>query len=654
MTSQEATGAAMSEDASDTTIVSVADVPIPSRGLWWAMWACLAIGIALSGVLVWQGQQAAAALKASAEEGLDGCPTGGECEQVFSSPYGQILGFSLTKWNIVFYLVAGLTLLATTKGWQLSLAPPLSLMLPVITFIGVTAAVWSMAVMLFVLGQLCLVCTSAHALNSLLFVLSVLYVRQDWNCRQQQRWKAAVPPLPATPIKLHIAIGLLIATSQLATLTWFHGDTAATIQLEISSSVLGVHEVPANLLALLPLDAKPASAPDDPASDPTEDDAADDGADDGADEAETRADSAKTRADSVDDGADSAKPRAILWTSKGPRDAPHCIVVFSCPTCPKCARLHSVLNTITKAHPEQLRIDSRFYPLWHACNDAIARGDVGVRHRDACSIVRLTLAVAHTTPDKFVGYMDWLYEQGDDLTEANALAEAEKVSSKAAISKALVSDDLWHRFRTDQALAVRLHFHSVPQMYLAHGQIFGGVTADNLQQLLVAELGLVPSQLDDSGAPRIWVADHRVLEQAQLANALTLERRYVPALAAYRKALEMKPDWSEVLTKLAWLLATCRDDEVRDGQQALIEARLALRAFTEQMQGKEPTQTSKLHQGQIYDTMAAAQAELGEFDAAQDLVKIAIDRYHECDNKLDAERAFERLELYQKREPYRD
>ena len=48
------------------------------------------------------------------------------------------------------------------------------------------------------------------------------------------------------------------------------------------------------------------------------------------------------------------------------------------------------------------------------------------------------------------------------------------------------------------------------------------------------------------------------------------------AIAAYRKVIELQPDYGPALCNLAWLLATCADSKLRDPRQALELAKKGL------------------------------------------------------------------------------
>lgn len=106
-------------------------------------------------------------------------------------------------------------------------------------------------------------------------------------------------------------------------------------------------------------------------------------------------------------------------------------------------------------------------------------------------------------------------------------------------------------------------------------------------------------------------------------------------LADYRKAVDLSPDDSKALNRLAWVLATCPVDELRSGKEAL---QLAQRA--NQLAGENDPL--------IWDTIAAAHAECGQIDQALEVMQRV---QHKCpDHQLmkDHESA------YRSNRPWRD
>lgn len=77
------------------------------------------------------------------------------------------------------------------------------------------------------------------------------------------------------------------------------------------------------------------------------------------------------------------------------------------------------------------------------------------------------------------------------------------------------------------------------------------------------------------------------------------------AIKDFEKALELRPNYSKAYNNLAWVLATSRDPQHRDGERALKLIETAL-------------QLSKIDNFRILDTLAAVYAEMGQFDKAID------------------------------------
>lgn len=94
------------------------------------------------------------------------------------------------------------------------------------------------------------------------------------------------------------------------------------------------------------------------------------------------------------------------------------------------------------------------------------------------------------------------------------------------------------------------------------------------------------------------------------------------------------------LGNVAWILATCPEAKYRDGDQAL-----ALSLSLLEANGKDPTNL---------DNLAAAYAELGNFDAAITTQQKAIEALTVTSDKSKTGEFMQRLEIYQNSEPYRE
>ena len=106
----------------------------------------------------------------------------------------------------------------------------------------------------------------------------------------------------------------------------------------------------------------------------------------------------------------------------------------------------------------------------------------------------------------------------------------------------------------------------------------------------------------------------------------------------HAKTLSLDPKCASAHNDLAWLLATCPDATYRNGVRAVEHATQAC----ELSKWKNPN-----HVG----TLAAAHAEVGEFNKAIEYQKKAIEIASESYDKQGAQ---ERLALYDQGKPYHD
>ena len=100
--------------------------------------------------------------------------------------------------------------------------------------------------------------------------------------------------------------------------------------------------------------------------------------------------------------------------------------------------------------------------------------------------------------------------------------------------------------------------------------------------------------------------------RVQLATLLSETGHFREAVEQYRQVLAVKPNLPETLSNQAWLLATCSDDAVRDGKEAV---RLAERAC----------RLTGYKQAPMVGVLAAAYAEAGRFTDAVATAQKAID-----------------------------
>jgi tetratricopeptide (TPR) repeat protein len=118
-------------------------------------------------------------------------------------------------------------------------------------------------------------------------------------------------------------------------------------------------------------------------------------------------------------------------------------------------------------------------------------------------------------------------------------------------------------------------------------------------------------------------------------NAWSYKKEYDKAVADFSEAIRLDPKFGAAYNSRAWLWATCPDAMYRDGKKAIESAKRALEL--------DPKNANCM------DTLAAGYAESGEFIEAVRWQERALE---DVSLKKD-EGARRRLELYKKKQPYR-
>lgn len=126
----------------------------------------------------------------------------------------------------------------------------------------------------------------------------------------------------------------------------------------------------------------------------------------------------------------------------------------------------------------------------------------------------------------------------------------------------------------------------------------------------------------------------------RLGEALAAQGKDAEAAEIFRGTLRMRPGWVDAKRALAWLLATSRDDEVRDGEQAVRFARDACVA-------------TGFDKAEALDTLAAAYAETGEYEKAISTATSARQIAARMDDRALIVEIDKRLDLYRAGNPYR-
>ncbi len=186
-------------------------------------------------------------------------------------------------------------------------------------------------------------------------------------------------------------------------------------------------------------------------------------------------------------------------------------------------------------------------------------------------------------------------------------------------------------------------------MFCDQGTVYGGADAVNLHQFLRLQYGLSGSANELPTVEPVWMGEPLLRSHARSGANLAARLRYDEAVVELRRALQLNPQWPQVAAQLAWLLATCPEDHIRDGEQAVYYARLAMRFAEQEARERNSRRVDPVY----HEVLAAAYAEQGEFDSALAAADKAVDGHLINGNKQQALAADEQRKVYLRHEPLR-
>ena len=123
------------------------------------------------------------------------------------------------------------------------------------------------------------------------------------------------------------------------------------------------------------------------------------------------------------------------------------------------------------------------------------------------------------------------------------------------------------------------------------------------QQIFEAVLGKTPQTAEGQ---RLFA-----MNQMLLADLYAQQKLYAEAIKAYQRVLRLAPDMAEAHNNLAWLYATCDDQNYRDPKAALDHAQLAVNL-------------TEWKEGEFIDTLAEAHYVNGDYQQAVEIQKKAL------------------------------
>ena len=125
------------------------------------------------------------------------------------------------------------------------------------------------------------------------------------------------------------------------------------------------------------------------------------------------------------------------------------------------------------------------------------------------------------------------------------------------------------------------------------------------------------------------------------AKCALSEKKAAAAVRHFRAVLSAAPGHASARNNLAWILATSRDDTMRDGAQAL---QLATALVENDTTGNP----------MFLDTLAAAQAAAGQFEAAVATARRGLEMARAANNGVAAGQIEKRIPFYERREALRE
>ena len=123
------------------------------------------------------------------------------------------------------------------------------------------------------------------------------------------------------------------------------------------------------------------------------------------------------------------------WPLIGDLESEYILVELFDYTCPHCRKMNDQIRLARQRYGNRLAVVTLPVPLNQECNDAIA--NTKARHRDACELARLAIAVWRVDPQAFQSYHEWLFQPAHGRTAAEARSYAAQLVGSSELNEEL-------------------------------------------------------------------------------------------------------------------------------------------------------------------------------------------------------------------------
>ncbi len=487
---------------------------LPSASLTWCLRVICVLAIVISGYLAWT------ALKQS---DVIGCGNGQiwDCGHVLHSRWSKWLGIPVSIPALLMYVATLCALIVCRTGdnpvrarfaWGL------------ITVFGLSAgiaAVWFIALQVFVIGSFCLYCMGVHTCG---IMMSALILRRR---PLGKNMTSALSGLSVAAAAVLVAGQLL--SPQAPTYAIERYDDVETVD-DGEVFALDAEEADANEFLFAPTEGvfgspvmesggdetqgknQDAAVPSDESLDVTQIERAAAVVVNStqapvpsfspAPDSENVAGAAKKGSTPSPSPSPLEPPKKLVdvlggraqlnvrhWPLIGDLQADYVLVELFDYTCPHCRKMNEHIKAVRERYNDRLAVVTLPVPLSRECNEAIA--DTKTRHRDACELARLAIAVWRLDPAAFQGYHEWLFEPAHGRTAAEASARAAQLVGRAELNAELAKPIVNQFIAKHVELYKRAGSGTIPKLMFPKVTVTGEMNSvDALNNVLKRELNI--------------------------------------------------------------------------------------------------------------------------------------------------------------------